>query len=356
MGFTATARIPTRPLSYSNSSMANKKELLVDWTNHKIYISDANGNIVEASGSSSGSSTSVTIDYSTNTLLTCSTNANIAAKTVLLKDYELKDGNVVYIKFANDNTAESPTLNINSTGAKSIKYRGTAVDSTYIKSNRIYQMFYTNDAYEIVGDMSEAAKDNTPTATTTTPGLLAPSDKEKIDSIPTGGLGEATTTSSGLLSSTDKMKIDNITDSSILSDTDRTKIDSIPTGGLSEATTTSSGLLSPTDKVKIDKITDSSILSDADRIKIDSIPIGGLTIDNAISNTSENPVQNKIIKAELDKYLPLTGGTITGGLTVNGKIVATANSDYTTYQVRNMALSTSASTPTGNGSLLGVYS
>lgn len=285
MGFTATARIPTRPLSYSNSSMANKKELLVDWTNHKIYISDANGNIVEASGSSSGSSTSVTIDYSTNTLLTCSTNANIAAKTVLLKDYELKDGNVVYIKFANDNTAESPTLNINSTGAKAIKYRGAAVDSTYIKSNRIYQMFYTNDAYEIVGDMSEAAKDNTPTATTTTPGLLAPSDKEKID-----------------------------------------------------------------------KITDSSILSDADRIKIDSIPVGGLTIDNAISNTSENPVQNKIIKAELDKYLPLTGGTVTGNLTVNGKIVATANSDYTTYQVRNMALSTSASTPTGNGSLLGVYS
>ena len=329
MGFTATARIPTRPLSYSNSSMANKKELLVDWTNHKIYISDANGNIVEATGSSSGSSTSVTIDYSTNTLLTCSTNANIAAKTVLLKDYELKDGNVVYIKFANDNTAESPTLNINSTGAKSIKYRGTAVDSTYIKSNRIYQMFYTNDAYEIVGDMSEAAKDNTPTATTTTPGLLAPSDKEKIDKI---------------------------TDSSILSDTDRTKIDSIPTGGLSEATTTSSGLLSPTDKVKIDKITDSSILSDADRIKIDSIPVGGLTIDNAISDTSENPVQNKIIKAELDKYLPLTGGTVTGNLTVNGKIVATANSDYTTYQVRNMALSTSASTPTGNGSLLGVYS
>ena len=285
MGFTATARIPTRPLSYSNSSMANKKELLVDWTNHKIYISDANGNIVEATGSSSGSSTSVTIDYSTNTLLTCSTNANIAAKTVLLKDYELKDGNVVYIKFANDNTAESPTLNINSTGAKSIKYRGTAVDSTYIKSNRIYQMFYTNDAYEIVGDMSEAAKDNTPTATTTTPGLLAPSDKEKID-----------------------------------------------------------------------KITDSSILSDADRTKIDSIPVGGLTIDNAISNTSENPVQNKIIKAELDKYLPLTGGTVTGNLTVNGKIIATANSDYTTYQVRNMALSTSASTPTGNGSLLGVYS
>ena len=93
-----------------------------------------------------------------------------------------------------------------------------------------------------------------------------------------------------------------------------------------------------------------------DRIKIDSIPTGGLTIDSAISNTSENPVQNKAIKAELDKYLPLSGGTVTGSLTVKGKIIATANSEYTTYQVRNIAYSTNASNPTGNGSLLGVYS
>ena len=329
MAFTATARIPTRPLSYSNSSMATNKELLVDWENHKIYISDSSGNVVEVSGSGSSSGSSVSIDYSTNTLLTCSTAAATAAKTVSLENYELKDGNVIYIKFTNDNTAASPTLNINSTGAKAINYRGSAVDSSYIKSKKIYQMFYTNGVYEIVGDLAEAAKDNTPTATTTTPGLLAPTDKEKIDKI---------------------------TDSSILSDADRTKIDSIPTGGLAEATTTSSGLLSPEDKTKIDKITNSSILSDADRTKIDSIPTGGLTIDNAISSTSENPVQNKAIKAELDKYLPLSGGTVTGSLTVKGKIIATANSDYTTYQVRNMALSTSAATPTGNGSLLGVYS
>ena len=332
MAFTTTARIPTRPLSYSNSSMATNKELLVDWENHKIYISDSNGNIVEVSGSGSGSSSSgsnVSIDYSTNTLLTCSTAAATAAKTVSLENYELQDGNVIYIKFTNDNTAASPTLNINSTGAKAINYRGSAVDSGYIKSKKIYQMFYTNGVYEIVGDMSEAAKDNTPTATTTTPGLLAPTDKEKIDKI---------------------------TDSSILSDADRTKIDSIPTGGLAEATTTTPGLLSPEDKTKIDKITDSSILSDADRIKIDSIPTGGLTIDSAISNTSENPVQNKVIKAELDKYLPLAGGTVSGDLTVQGKIVATANSEYTTYQVRNIAYSTNASNPTGNGSLLGVYS
>jgi len=51
-----------------------------------------------------------------------------------------------------------------------------------------------------------------------------------------------------------------------------------------------------------------------------------------------------------DQYLNKSGGTMTGVL------VAQANTSYTTYQVRNIALSTTAATPTGNGSLLGVYS
>lgn len=61
MAFTASARIPTRPLDYSNSSMAVKKELLVDWDNHKIYISDSNGDIVEVTGSGTGGGGSTTI-------------------------------------------------------------------------------------------------------------------------------------------------------------------------------------------------------------------------------------------------------------------------------------------------------
>lgn len=44
------------------------------------------------------------------------------------------------------------------------------------------------------------------------------------------------------------------------------------------------------------------------------------------------------------------------GDTMTGQLVAQANANYTTYQVRNIALSTSAATPTGLGSLLGVYS
>lgn len=44
--FTATARIPTRPLSYAKYNLALEKELLADYEKHKLYMSDINGNVV----------------------------------------------------------------------------------------------------------------------------------------------------------------------------------------------------------------------------------------------------------------------------------------------------------------------
>lgn len=41
----------------------------------------------------------------------------------------------------------------------------------------------------------------------------------------------------------------------------------------------------------------------------------GITIDSALSSTSTNPVQNKVVNSELNKKLPLSGGTLTGNLT-----------------------------------------
>ena len=43
-----------------------------------------------------------------------------------------------------------------------------------------------------------------------------------------------------------------------------------------------------------------------------------VTIDSGLSATSTNPVQNKVIKAEIDKLLPKSGGTMTGKLTLSG--------------------------------------
>ena len=51
---------------------------------------------------------------------TCSTAAGTAAKTAALSGFSLSTGAVVGIRFTYANTASNPTLNVNSTGAKSI--------------------------------------------------------------------------------------------------------------------------------------------------------------------------------------------------------------------------------------------
>ena len=58
-------------------------------------------------------------------------------------------------------------------------------------------------------------------------------------------------------------------------------------------------------------------MSNADKTKLDGIAAGAnkTIVDTSVSSTSTNPVQNKVIKTELDKKLDKTGGTLTGNLT-----------------------------------------
>lgn len=61
----------------------------------------------------------------------CSTAAGTAAKTVSITGFVLNIGAMVAVKFAYINTAASPTLNVNSTGAKNIyQYGTTAIGSS----------------------------------------------------------------------------------------------------------------------------------------------------------------------------------------------------------------------------------
>lgn len=64
---------------------------------------------------------------------TCSTAAATATKVVSIKDgvkWELKTGAVVVVVFSYTNTASSPKLNVNNTGAKSIMYEGSVLGSS----------------------------------------------------------------------------------------------------------------------------------------------------------------------------------------------------------------------------------
>ncbi len=83
----------------------------------------------------------------------CSTAAATAAKTVALAGFVLKAGARVAVKFTVTNTAASPTLNANNTGAKAIYYRGAAISAGYLAANRTYEFVYNGTQYELVGDL-----------------------------------------------------------------------------------------------------------------------------------------------------------------------------------------------------------
>lgn len=84
-----------------------------------------------------------------------STAAGTAAKTVTVDDdFELSTGSQVMVKFAATNTASAPTLNVNSTGAKTIQYRSAALEiPETLATNRTYLFVYDGSVYQLVGDI-----------------------------------------------------------------------------------------------------------------------------------------------------------------------------------------------------------
>lgn len=115
------------------------------------------------------------------------------------------------------------------------------------------------------------------------------------------------------------------------------------------ATTTTAGLMSASDKAKLNNIADNAnnyihppthpagmITGLADVAKSGSyndltdkpnIPASAI-VDSELSSTSVNPVQNKVINAALSNKLPLTGGTVTGGIIASNFQTGTATANY----------------------------
>ena len=102
---------------------------------------------------------------------TCSTAAGTAAKTVSCTGFTLATGAIITVKFTVTNTAASPTLNVNGTGAKSIRYRGSAISAGYLAANRTYTFVYDGTNYELIGDIDTNTNTTYSTGTSTTAGL-----------------------------------------------------------------------------------------------------------------------------------------------------------------------------------------
>jgi len=91
----------------------------------------------------------------------CSTAAATAAKTVSCTGFTLATGARITVKFTNANTAASATLNVNSTGAKAIYYRGSALQAGAINAGIVADFVYDGTYYQLIGNWDTWVTDET---------------------------------------------------------------------------------------------------------------------------------------------------------------------------------------------------
>ena len=96
------------------------------------------------SARSAGTATNSYNTFSLDKALTCSTAAGTAAKTVSLSGFSLTKGARLIINLQNANTAASAlTLNVNETGAKTIRWNGSVTSATvYAMTAGYYNCYY----------------------------------------------------------------------------------------------------------------------------------------------------------------------------------------------------------------------
>ena len=125
-------------------------------------------------------------------------------------------------------------------------------------------------------------------------------------------------------------------------------IDGLPTK-VSKSGDSMSGTLDMTDNKIVNLGTPTADADAATKEYVDdavgAIPV--ITVDSALSDTSENPVQNKVVKSAIDGKLSLSGGTMTGNIAMGNNRL---------QNVFELALSSgsggNASRITGNNSII----
>lgn len=86
----------------------------------------------------------------------CQTAAGTATKDVACTGFTLDEGAIIYVRFTTTNSAAVANLqlNVNSTGAKNIKYRNANLSSAGIlAAGRTYCFVYDGTYYQLVGDL-----------------------------------------------------------------------------------------------------------------------------------------------------------------------------------------------------------
>lgn len=122
----------------------------------------------------------------------CTNSASTAAKTVTLSGFVLATGARILVNFSNQNTATNATLNVNSTGAKAIYYKGSPV-LPYQINKGVYEFVYTGTYFELVSDIDGSIFINSSSTVTdlnnfTTPGKYYLSIDNEYENAPSDEL------------------------------------------------------------------------------------------------------------------------------------------------------------------------
>ena len=88
---------------------------------------------------------------------TCETADATAAKTVSITNTVLTPGGIIAVNFVNAFTASSPTLSVNGSAAKPIKFYGNAMPMGKVHANTILVMAYDGTQFNVFGIQSQTA-------------------------------------------------------------------------------------------------------------------------------------------------------------------------------------------------------
>lgn len=113
---------------------------------------------------------------------TCGTTAATVAKIGTLSGFVRRDGSVVALRFSYANTATSPTLNVNSTGAAPIYncYTNAAVTSGDIGASVTHYFVYNGSQWVLLNPASLQAKPKSVSVSLTTSGWNASTKKQTV--------------------------------------------------------------------------------------------------------------------------------------------------------------------------------
>ncbi len=177
--FVASTSLATVATSGSYNDLSNKPT--IPTVNNATLTIQKNGTNVQTFTANQSTNATANITVPTKisdltntsggfiTYCTCSTAAATAAKVVTLdsgdSNWALRKGAIIGVKFTNSNTASSVTLNVNSSGAKSIYYNNAAYtgssNSICGHANRYTFYMYDGTYWVWISDGRHDGNDNT---------------------------------------------------------------------------------------------------------------------------------------------------------------------------------------------------